>query len=94
MSLKPLNSSNRYSNNLGQINDMVRQLNNEQQVKTFKAANNINAVITGRYQDGRYGLVISDDAGDRRVLVGQAPDDGRPGVWVSKEGQDVIDLLT
>lgn len=93
MTLRPLKSSNKYSNNLGEINDMVRQLNREQQVKTFKAANDINAVIIGKYMEGRYGLVISDSSGNRRVLLGQAPDDGRPGHWISDEGQDVITLL-
>ena len=56
-------------------------------------ANNVNGVIIGKYRDGRYGLVISDSTGTRRVLIGQHPVDGRPGNWVSKDGIDVITEL-
>jgi hypothetical protein len=94
MSFRPLTTSNSMGQNYSQVNDMMRQFNNEQQVKVFKGANNINAVVNGRYADGRYGLLISDDAGFRRILVGQHPIDGRPGNWVSKDGVDVIDELS
>jgi len=47
----------------------------------------------GRYGVSRYGLIVRDSDGIRRVLVGFAPDDGRPGIWVSKPGMDVITLL-
>lgn len=93
MAFRPLSTGNSNTQNIGQTNDMIRSLNKEQQVKTFRGPNNVNAVVIGKYQEGRYGLVISDDAGFRRVLIGQAPTDGRPGSWVSKEGQDVITLL-
>jgi len=91
---RPLNSSNSYGQNLGEINNVTRQLNKEQQVKVFKGPSSTNAVIIGKYSDSKYGLVIADDTGTRRVLVGQAPDDGRPGVWVSIDGVDVIDELS
>lgn len=94
MPFRPLNTSNSYRQNNGQINDMVRSLNKEQQVKTFNGPNSEPAVIIGKYEQSRYGLVCSDTDGNRRILVGQAPDDGRPGVWVSKEGFDVIDELS
>ncbi len=93
MTFRPLSSGNSYGNNLGQINDMVRSLNKEQQVKVFKQSAG-NAIVLGKYAEGRYGLVISDELGFRRVLIGQAPDDGRPGTWVSKDGEDVVDLLS
>lgn len=94
MTFKPLNTSNKYGQNIGQINDMTRQLNLEQQVKTFNGTDGKPAVTIGRYKQGRYGLVISDDSGFRRVLVGQAPDDSRPGIWISIDGVDVIDELS
>lgn len=93
MSLRPLNTTNSKTQNYGQINDMVRSLNKEQQVKVFNGPNSTQAVVIGKYADGRYGLLISDSSGTRRVLIGQAPDDGRPGSWISKDGEDVITLL-
>jgi hypothetical protein len=93
MNLRPLNTSNSKGQNYGQINDMVRSLNKEQQVKAFKGPNSTTALVIGKYAEGRYGLVISDNTGTRRVLIGQAPDDGRPGSWVSIDGVDVITEL-
>ena len=93
MSFRPINSKNSYVQNSGQINDMVRSLNKEQQVKAFNGPNSTTALVIGKYAEGRYGLVISDGTGTRRVLVGQAPDDGRPGSWVSIDGVDVITEL-
>jgi hypothetical protein len=93
MIFRPLTSQNSDKANWGQVNDMIRTLNKEQQVKVFKGANNIQAIVNGKYAEGRYGILISDDAGFRRILVGQAPDDGRPGIWISQENRDVIDEL-
>lgn len=39
---------------------MVRQLNKEQQVKTFKGPNNVDAVRIGKLGDGVYGIQFSD----------------------------------
>ena len=93
MAFRSVIPTNSLSQNLGQINDMTRQLNKEQQVKVFNGANNTNAIIIGKYADNRYGLVISDATGFRRVLTGQHPVDGRPGSWISKDGIDVITEL-
>jgi len=79
-------------NQIDQINQNFAQLDNESVVKIFKNGDD-NAIIFGRYADGRYGLLISDDAGVPRILIGQAPDDGRPGSWISKEGENVLTLL-
>jgi hypothetical protein len=95
MTFRPLISTNSTPQNYGQINDMVRSLNNEQQVKVFKGTSGKPALTNGRYMDGRYGTVISDlDGTYRRILVGQHPTDGRPGIWISKDGIDVIDELS
>jgi len=94
MSFKPIITKNSTGQNYSQINDMVRSLNKEQQIKTFNGPGGSPAITIGKYAEGRYGLLISDDTGLRRVLIGQAPDDGRPGSWVSKEGEDVITLLS
>jgi len=93
MPFRPIITTNSTVQNYGQINDMVRSLNKEQQVKAFNGSTGETAVIIGKYAVGKYGLVISDDTGVRRILIGQAPDDGRPGTWVSKTGVDVITEL-
>lgn len=93
-SFRPLNTSNSTNQNYGQVNDMVRQINKEQQVKTFNGTNGDPALTIGKYKSSKYGLVGSDDDGFRRILVGQHPTDGHPGIWVSIEGIDVIDELS
>ena len=89
---KRLNSASSMVNQIDQINQNFAQLDNESVVKIFKNGDD-NAIIFGRYADGRYGLLISDDAGVPRILIGQASDDGRPGSWISKEGENVLTLL-
>lgn len=41
----------------------------------------------------RTGYLFSD-ASDRRIKIGSAPDDGRVGIWVSKPGEDVIEVIS
>lgn len=94
MAFRPVSTSNSMGQNLGEINNITRQLNKEQQVKVFNGPNNTQAVTIGKYSATKYGIVIADETGTRRVLVGQAPDDGRPGVWVTIDGVDVIDELS
>ena len=50
-------------------------------------------VTIGKYATSQYGIVGTDIDGNRRILIGQAPDDGRSGIWVSKEGVDVVTEL-
>jgi hypothetical protein len=50
-------------------------------------------VTIGKYGVSQYGIVGTDTDGNRRILIGQAPDDGRSGIWVSKEGVDVVTEL-
>jgi hypothetical protein len=40
-----------------------------------------------------FALIIYDPDGTSRVLIGNAPDDGRAGEWISKPGIDVIQAL-
>lgn len=44
----------------------------------------------GKLPSGRYGLLIYDEGGMPRILVGQAPNDGRAGIWITKPGFDVL----
>jgi hypothetical protein len=50
-------------------------------------------MVTGKLPNGRYGILLYDDTGIPRILIGQAPDNGRPGIWVSKENVDVLKAL-
>lgn len=90
---QPLNTGNSTQTNYNQVNNMVRQLNKEQTVKTFKQNGGSNAVVQGRYANDRYGILFYDSNGVPSVLIGQAPDDGRMGIWQAKPGQNVITLL-
>lgn len=45
---------------------------------------------SGRMENGRYGEVFYDAGGMPRILIGQAPGDGRPGIWITKAGYDVL----
>lgn len=92
MAFKPLTSQNSQSQNYGQINDMVRQLNNEQTTKTFKQPGG-NAVINGKlpYQGG-YGSLYYDQNQVARILIGIDPD-GEVNLIVSKPGVDVLSLF-
>lgn len=87
-----LNPNSDMASLISQLNKNFAQLDQATVTQVFKKGDD-NAIIFGKYANNRYGLLISDDNGVRRVLVGQAPDDGRPGSWISKEGQDVITLL-
>lgn len=92
MSFRPITSTNAITQNYGQINDMVRQLNNEQVTKAFKQTGG-NSVITGKLPTtNSYGTLIYDSSNLARILIGTF--NGRVGIWVSKDGIDVIDELS
>lgn len=81
------------------LEDVVRQINRNFQImdgegttKKFNGPNGTASMVQGRYATDRYGIVFYE-SGVARILIGQAPDDGRMGVWVSREDEDVIELL-
>lgn len=45
---------------------------------------------SGKLSNGRYGEVFYDAGGMPRILIGQAPNNGRPGIWITKEGYNVL----
>lgn len=47
-------------------------------------------MVSGRLSNGRYGEVFYDAGGMPRILIGQSPGDGRPGIWITKAGFDVL----
>lgn len=92
MGFQPLNTGNSLGSNYSQVNTMMKQLEKEQTVKTFKQTGG-NAIIQGRLPSGKYGQLYYDSTGTARILIGQHPVDGHMGIWVSKDGVDVITEL-
>lgn len=85
----PLSSKASLQAVIRQTNDNFRQLDAETNSKTIIAGGGKNAMLSGRLPNGRYGELFYDSTGTPRVLIGQAPS-GRPGVWVTKPGFNVL----
>jgi hypothetical protein len=65
-------------------------LDAETYAKTISNGKN-SQMISGKLPNGRYGELFYDAGGMPRILIGQAPSDGRPGIWITKEGFNVLD---
>lgn len=88
MSIQPLNTANSLVTNYNQINDALRQLNNEQTTKAFKQAGG-NAIVEGKLPySGGYGSLYYDSTNTPRILIGIAPD-GQIDIGVSKPTFDI-----
>jgi len=72
------------------VNANFAQIDNESITKTFKQAGG-NAIVQGQLPDGSYGSIYYDSDNIARVLIGIY--DGRPGIWISKDGLDVLEEL-
>ncbi len=93
MSFRPVTTRNSQTSNYGEINNALRQLNKEQTVKTFKQPGG-NAIVTGKLPySGGYGALYYDSNGVPAVIVGIAPD-GTTGIFIAKEGENVIDAFS
>jgi hypothetical protein len=77
---------------LPQLNRSLSMLDQETNSKMY-GSSTTGKVIVGKLPNDKFGLLIYDKDGTPRILIGQAPDDGRAGAWVSKPGQSVITLL-
>lgn len=86
----PLSSKAKLPSIVQQVNANFRQLDAEASSKTIMAGGGKNAMQSGRLPNGKYGEVFYDSSGTARILIGQAPKDGRPGIWVTKPGFDVL----
>ncbi len=84
----PINSSQGTKEALQRINQNFMQLDAEAFTKTVSKGSN-NQVMFGKLPNNRYGLLIYDGGGMPRILIGQAPKDGRVGLWVTKPGFNV-----
>ena len=80
-----------------QINDWGRLLSNEKIASVQRGEDGNIRIVQGVQTIGTtrvVGTVYYDENDIPRILIGLAPDDGRPGIWISEDGQNVIDLLT
>lgn len=82
-----------YKQVVAQINRNFQFLDQETNSKTISQGGGSTAMVTGRLPSGRYGEQFYDNQGKARILLGQAPDDGRPGLWITKDGYDVNEEL-
>ena len=86
----PINSNQSTKTALQIANQNFMALDAEAFTKTI--ANNGNSqMVSGKLSNGRYGEVFYDAGGMPRILIGQAPGDGRPGIWITKEGFNVLE---
>ena len=86
----PLSSKASLQAVIRQTNDNFRQLDAETNSKTIIAGNGKNAMQSGRLPNGKYGEILYDSTGTPRILIGQAPSSGRPGIWITKPGFNVL----
>ena len=88
--ITPINSKQDTQKALQTINNNFMMLDAETYAKTISNGKN-SQMVSGKLPNGRYGEVFYDAGGMPRILIGQAPGDGRPGIWITKEGFNVLD---
>lgn len=79
-----------------QLGEWSSEISNEKIATTQLNADGNLAVVQGLQTiNGTQvvGTVYYDTTGTPRILIGLAPDDNRPGIWISKDGYSVIDEL-
>lgn len=87
---QPIDSEQELKAALQTINHNFMMLDAETYAKTISNGKN-SQMVSGKLSNGRYGEVFYDAGGMPRILIGQAPNDGRPGVWITKAGFNVLD---
>lgn len=85
----PINSQQNAQKALRTINNNFMMLDAEAYAKTISNGKN-SQMVSGKLSNGRYGEVFYDSGGMPRILIGQAPGNGRPGIWITKAGYDVL----
>lgn len=79
-----------------QLNEWARLLSNEKTTNVQRGTDGEVKIVQGIITIGTttlVGTLYYDNDGVDRIFIGLAPDDGRPGIWISKEGESVITLL-
>lgn len=88
----PILSTQNTQEALQRINQNFMELDAEAFTKTVSKGGN-SQITFGKLSNGKYGLLIYDNNAMPRILIGQAPKDGRAGVWVSKPGFNVLNEI-
>jgi hypothetical protein len=88
----PIPSNANLQQALQLINRDLMALDAEATTKNYKQAGG-NAVAMGRLPNKKYGISLSDTGNKQRILLGQHPKDGHVGLWITKDGIDVMDEL-
>ena len=86
----PINNQASLSKSMQTINNNFMMLDAETYGKTISTGGNA-MMTSGKLPNGRYGELFYDASGMPRILIGQAPGDGRPGIWITKPGFSVLD---
>jgi len=79
-----------------QLNEWAREISNEKLTITQRGDDGNVRIVQGAQQVGDtrvVGTIYYDTDNVDRIFIGLAPDDNRPGIWISKEGESVIALL-
>lgn len=85
----PINSRQSTQKAFQQINNNFMMLDAETYTKTISGGGNTQ-MTSGKLPNGRFGELINDPNGMPRILLGQAPGNARPGLWITKAGCDVL----
>ena len=85
----PINSNQNPKKAFQQINKNFMMLDAETYTKTVSGGGN-KQLTSGKLPNGRYGEIVYDSGGMPRILLGQAPANGRPGLWITKDGYNVL----
>lgn len=85
----PINSKQNPQKAFQQINNNFMMLDAEAYSKTIKSGSGT-AMVSGKQSNGRFGELIYDNTNRSRAYFGQAPNNGRPGLWITKDGYDVL----
>lgn len=86
---QPISSEQDLKEALNLINHNFMMLDAETYTKSIGNGKN-SQVVSGKLANDRYGEVFYDAKGMPRILIGQAPGNGRPGIWITKEGFNVL----
>lgn len=85
----PISSNQSVKTALQITNRNFQALDAEAFTKTISSNGN-NQMVSGKLPNGRFGEVFYDSGGMPRIYIGQAPNNGRPGIWITKEGYNVL----
>lgn len=89
---QPLSHEMDMADLVAQINRNFTALDAETYTKQIKNGSK-DAILFGQLPGGIYGLLLYDTNGIPSVLIGQAPDDKRMGIWAATAGENILTLL-